>query len=251
MPTTNLELEEIELTDRINTDMLQKINGNMNKLDVKYGELKEGLFTKTGKTTIEEAVAYVGQMADEIANKQAEINRLNSIGDATTNEIMNGKTALVQGQEITGEAFSQTTTATEGDIASGKTAYANDGTLIIGTYTPPVPIPTINVTLTGTYANIIGGYGAGIDQNGTLVIWAFSTSTGYEHVSFIEDVIEKGTIGEGWRITAFDTADPTNVPHACTINNIVDVSTININLNANYENSSSDYVRLAVTLTAS
>lgn len=65
MSTANLELEEINLDDTINGTMLEKINGNMQKVDNKYGELKKALLEQTGKDTLEEAIAFVQSLADK------------------------------------------------------------------------------------------------------------------------------------------------------------------------------------------
>ncbi len=129
------------------------------------------------------------------------------------------------------------------NIASGKSIFGVAGTAKL--------IPTITVTLTGnsTYMGYISGYGAGIDQNGVLVIWAMSNSTSYEHIQFTATNII-GTAQNGWGITSFDTGDPVSVPHACTITGLGSYSNIDITLNASAVNTSSDRVELQVTITA-
>lgn len=52
---------------------------------------------------------------------------------ATAAQIFNGKTAYVNGQKVTGTALATATTAQANSIASGKTAYNNNGQLITGT----------------------------------------------------------------------------------------------------------------------
>lgn len=139
-------------------------------------------------------------------------------------------------------------TATAEDILEGKTAYVNKEK-IIGTLKPR---QNINVELTGsstTYTGYISGYGAGIDQNGTLVIWAMSSTSAYEHINFVNTSIEAGAIGNGWNITSHDTSDSVSVPHACTVTGLEEYNTINITLNASAVNSSYDYVTLQVTIT--
>lgn len=59
MGTPNLDLQAIEMSDNLKTDFVRKINSNMQIIDEKYGYLKNQLLTKTGKTTIEEAIAYI------------------------------------------------------------------------------------------------------------------------------------------------------------------------------------------------
>ena len=139
-------------------------------------------------------------------------------------------------------------TATAEDIVKGKTAYINSG-LTAGTL---MKRQTINVELTGSNATHVGyvsGYGAGTDQNGNLVIWAMSNTTNYEHINFVDTSIGVGTIGVGWNITtAYDTADPANVPHACTITGLKDYTTINITLNVNGVDSTDDYITIEVTV---
>ena len=250
MSTTNLQLETIELTDNMQSNLLNKMNNNFKKIDEAYKVLKEGLLNQTGKETISEAIDYVDDLANERADLISELEEITSLGNATETDIVSGKTAVVKGVEIIGTAFSETTTATSEDIVSGKTAYDNEGNLITGT---TKKMPTINVELTGnsTYIAYISGYGAGIDQNGNLVIWATSNSTAYEHFNFVNTSIGAGTIGVGWNITtAYDTADPAEAPHACTITGLQDYTIINISLNASAVDATDDYITIKVTLTA-
>lgn len=113
----------------------------------------------------------------------------------------------------------------------------------------------INVTLdssaNSTYAGYINGYGGGIDHNGTLVIWAMSNTTSYEHINFVNTSIGIGTIGSGWNITSYDTSDPTSVPYACTITGLSAYDTINVTLKPTAVNGSYDYVTIQVTVTGS
>lgn len=207
MPTPILNLVEIELTDKIKTEFLDKLNSNMHKIDSAYGDLKELLIERTGQPTFKEAVSYM--------------KKLNNTTGAT---------------------------ATEEDIKLGKIAYAN-GEKVVGTYNP-VLTPDINITLEGSQTSWISGYGAGINKNGVLVIWAMSQESAYEHIYFANTSIKKGTIDKGWNITAYDTSDPVNVPHACTINGLSGYQTIDIKLNCTAVNSSYDYVTIQVTVDA-
>lgn len=95
MSTTNVNLEEIDLDDTLNGTMLQKINSNMQKIDDKYGELKNALLEQTGKETLAEAISYVQTLANQISF-------LKSSGDATASQILSGKKAVVKGNVITG-----------------------------------------------------------------------------------------------------------------------------------------------------
>lgn len=268
MSTTNLNLDTIETTDSISNAFLTKMNGNMNKLDSAYGILKAHLLQKTGKTNLNDAINYIDSLvnaqdatatADKLFNGYTAYKGTQKITGtalatettATATTIRNGYKAYNNnGELITGTGYATSTTATASDIKTGKTAYNNAGTLIVGTYSPQL-IPTINVTLTGTNSSYISGYGAGINKDGVLVIWAMSNSTAYEHVSFSASSIGTGTTGSGWSITSYDTSDPSSVPYACTITGLSGKNTIDITLNANTLSSSYDYVQLAVTLTAS
>lgn len=100
MSTTNLGLEQINLNDTINGTMLEKMNSNMQKVDSKYGELKNSLLKQTGKETLEEAIAYIQTLANDV-------EFLNSSGDAVASNILSGKTAVIKGQVVTGTIPSQ------------------------------------------------------------------------------------------------------------------------------------------------
>lgn len=130
------------------------------------------------------------------------------------------------------------------NIVSGKSIFGVTGSV--------KKQPTINVTLSGDYSSQISGYGAGIDQNGTLVIWAMTngSTTTYENVSFTASSII-GTAGNGWDITSFDTSNPNTVPYACTITGLSSYDTLNITLDASSRSSSYDYTEISVTVTGS
>lgn len=267
MSTTNLGLDMIQTTDSIQNAFLTKMNSNMQKLDNAYGLLKAKLLQKTGKNNLNDAINYIDQLvnaqdatitADKVFNGYTGYKGTTKIigtalpieTTATATTIQNGYKAYNNnGELITGTGYATSTTATASDIKTGKTAYNNTGTLITGTYSPQL-IPTINVTLTGTNSSYISGYGAGINKDGILVIWAMSSSSAYEHIYFVDTSIGAGTIGNGWNISSYDTGDPANVPHACTITGLSGKSTINITLNAYNTNTSNDYIQVRVTLTA-
>ena len=264
MSATNLNLEKIVLDDTLNGTMIEKINNNMDILDVKYGELKNALLQQTGKQTLAEAIDFV----DDISNENSQLKQ---IGNATASQILKGKTALVQGQIITGVIQNQgaqtiipgiyNKAIPAGRYLSGEQLIKGDlnlipeyivkGRAIFGVSGKAKKQPTINVTLTGTYASSIGGYGAGIDQNGTLVIWAMSNTLYYEHINFVDTSIGAGTIGNGWNITEYDTGDPINVPHACTITGLQNHNNINISLDVSSRSSGYDYLTADVTITVS
>lgn len=209
MSTPNINLNLIGLEDTIHIEMLRKINENMELLDSKYGELKAGLLKNTNKETLTEAIAYIPTIINELEN-------LKQLGNAFASEIAQGKTAIVQGNLITG--------------------------------TGGVVIPKVNITLTGTNASYISAYGYGFDANKRLVIWAKSNSTAYEHIYFVASSII-GTAEYGWGISSYDTSDPAEVPHACTVTGLENYTTLNITLNASTINSSYDRVQLDVTIT--
>ena len=252
MSTTNLQLETIELTDNMQTSLLNKMNNNFNKIDEAYEKLKEGLLNQTGKETLSEAIEYVDDLANEKSLLLSSLEEITSLGNATETDIKSGKTALVQGIEVTGTAFSEVTTATAEDIAPNKTAYDNDGNLIIGTMKG---MPTINIeaiSSSSVQASILSGYGAGIDNNGTLVIWAMTTDANYENVSFTytSTSISAGTLGRGFGITAFNASNPMNVPHACTITGLGGYNIINVTLTTKSVSTTYDYVSVQVDITA-
>ena len=128
------------------------------------------------------------------------------------------------------------------NIVSGKTIFGVSGST--------KKRQVINVTLTGSYASQISGYGAGINQNGVLIIWAMTNTTTYEAVSFSASSII-GTQGSGWGITGFDTSNPSGVPYACTISGLSDYDTLTVKLDANSRNGTNDYTGIAVTVTGS
>ena len=71
MSTPNIDLEMLVLDDTLNKSMINKLNTNMQKLDNKYGELKESLLEQTRKETLKEAIAYIQTLADRIAELEA------------------------------------------------------------------------------------------------------------------------------------------------------------------------------------
>lgn len=249
--------------------MLEKMNSNMQKVDNKYGELKNALLEQTGKSTLEEAIAYVQTLANQITF-------LNSSGDATASQILSGKTAVVKGNVITGTIPSQgaqtitpstaNKTIASGKYLSGTQTIKGDANLVasnivsgksifdvVGTAKPQTIVNvSLDTATNATYAGYISGYGAGIDHNGNLVIWAMSNSTNYEHINFIDTSIGVGTIGSGWNITtAFDTSDGANIPHACTVTGLSSYNTINVTLVPSAGDSTDDYIEVKVTVTGS
>ena len=284
MATENLNLEAIELTDNMQTSLLQKMNGNFTKIDTAYGQLKNLLLEKTGKDNLKDAIEYV----DQLVNAQD--------GTITPDKVVKGYVGYSQFERIEGTGFGETTNGTSADLIKGKTLYTNNGELVAGdmlttsagTYIPSsdyvvtagtyrlgvltsgyyekgvylgrptasilndlgvTPIPTINVTCDAS-TTYISSYGAGINKDGTMAIWAMTASTGYEHVCFYPTSIGVGTQGYGWNITAWDTGDPVGC-YACTVTGLTSYSTINITLKYNTVQSTYDYVRLDVTITAS
>ena len=95
MSTTNLGLDTIETTDSIQNAFLTKMNSNMQKLDNAYGFLKAKILNVTEENNLNDAINTFNTMGQQITN-------LKSIGNATASDIVYGKTALVQGNIITG-----------------------------------------------------------------------------------------------------------------------------------------------------
>lgn len=267
MSTTNLGLDTIETTDSIQNAFLTKMNSNMQKLDNAYGLLKTKLLDVTDKSDINEAIDSFNTMVTQVASLTTEVNTLTSVGTASASDMLNGKTALVQGQTVTGIMANKagTSSVANGSVSGDNyrlqipsngyydtSSYLSRTKANVLTDLGVTVMPTINVTLSGSYTSYISGYGAGVNKDGVLVIWAMSNSTAYEHVSFTLSSMSTGlAIDDGWDITSYDTADPTSVPHACTVTGLSDKSTINITLSAGSVSSSYDYVKLAVTITAS
>lgn len=95
MSTTNLGLDTISTTDSIQNAFLTKMNSNMQKLDNAYGLLKTKILDVTEEDNLNDAINTFNTMGQQITN-------LKSIGNATASDIVYGKTALVQGNTITG-----------------------------------------------------------------------------------------------------------------------------------------------------
>lgn len=263
--TSNLNLSTINMNDNMKDAMLE-MNDNMIKIDLAYGYIADNILEKTGATTITEAVSKIDDLvntsdatataSDIKSGKIAYTNTgkvtgtaFGSSTNASASTIFKGKRAyLNNGSLITGTALGTQTTATADDIVSGKTAYTNAGTLMTGTAKKE---KTINIELTGTNATTkgyISGYGAGINQNGVLVIWAMSSSTSYEHISFNASNIAIGNAGSGFGLTNYNANDIVNSPHACTITDLGDYSTINVGLNIYNANASYDYITAQVSV---
>lgn len=95
MSTTNLGLDTISTTDSIQNAFLTKMNSNMQKLDNAYGLLKTKILDVTEENNLNDAINTFNTMGQQVTN-------LKSIGNATASDIVYGKTALVQGNTITG-----------------------------------------------------------------------------------------------------------------------------------------------------
>lgn len=265
MATTNLNLTTINSTDVMKDSIIQ-MNDNMIKIDTAYGIIADSILEKTGSTTITEAVSKIDDLVDATDGtaKASDIKKgkiayvgqnkitgtaFGTSTNATASTIFKGKRAYSNsGTLITGTALGTQTTATADDIIDGKTAYTNAGTLLTGTAKKE---KTINVELTGTNATTkgyISGYGAGINQNGVLVIWAMSSSTAYEHISFNAHDISIGNVGDGFELKSYNANDLANSPHACTITDLDSYSTINVTLNIYNANATYDYLTAQVSV---
>ena len=186
MITPNLGLESIELTDNMQTSLLQKMNSNFSKIDEAYKTLVDGLMVKTGKENLQEALEYYDEMVEKIADYEERV------------------------------------------------------------------LPKINIILDGTYSGYISGYGAGINQQGELIIWAMSNNASHENIRFNPLSVTIGTQGAGWLVqnTVSDYQGPVDQPQACILSEIdLNLKTINVELNASVENTSYDYIYVDVTVT--
>lgn len=284
--TPNLGLETIEPNDKANSSMLEKMNDNFSKIDTAYKELGDNLMAKTGKETIAEAIESIDDIvvtedgtitADKVFNGY--------VGYAKNERIVG--TALAT--ETNGEASNLLTGRTlydnNGNLVTGTMqnyaafSVAAGGSLSENLYKLRIPtnayystssslyrskanvisdlgikvVPTIVVGKAGTnstHTGYVANWGAGINDSGTLVIWAESNSTSYEHICFRDTSINQGTVQKGWNKTSFDTGDPAYVPYACTVSGLGSYSTIKVDLNVAGVNSSYDYIEIQVTLEA-
>ena len=263
--TSNLNLSTINMSDNMKDSMIA-MNDNLVKLDLAYSFISDNILEKTGASTIVEAINKIDDLvnpsdatataSDIKKNKTAYVGTgkitgtaFGSSTNATASTIFKGKRAYSNsGTLITGTALGTQTTATASDIMEGKTAYNNAGTLMTGTAKKE---KTINVELTGTNETTKGyvsGYGAGINQNGVLVIWAMSSSSSYEHISFNASNIAIGNTGSGFDIKTYNASDPANSPYACTITDLDSYSVINVGLNIYNANATYDYLTAQVSV---
>lgn len=120
MATTNLKLEKINLTDDIKSSMLEKMNGNFEKIDEAYNFLVGRLLEKTGKTTLSEAVNYV----DKLVNAQD--------GTITSDKVFSGYVGYSGQKRIVGTALAEKTTGSPEYLIQGKTFYDNTGKKVEG-----------------------------------------------------------------------------------------------------------------------
>lgn len=285
MATNNLGLEQILSTDTVNLSMLNKMNNNMIKIDEAYGVLVAHLLEKTGKTNLNEAINYIDSLVNA-SDATATASKIFSgytaykgtqkiTGTALATASTGAASQLLTGKKL----YNSSGTLITGTMPDKSRLQQNANGLVSGNnYVLKVPvagyydtgswlvrtkdnvindlsikeIPTINVSLTGDYTSYISGYGAGINKNGVLVIWAMSNSTSYENVYFYPTSIGIGSQGDGWSIGSdWDTSNPVNSPRACTVTGLSSYNTINITLETYSINTTYDYVRLNVTVTGS
>lgn len=282
MATENLNLEAIEPTDNMRTSLLQKMNGNFGKIDTAYGRLRDLLLARTGKDNLKDAIEYVEQLVNAqdgtitpdkvvkgyVGYRQSERIEGTAFGETTTGtsaDLISGKTlytnngGLVEGNIINKDGLNvEFMGSLNGDnyqIQIPENGYYTTETSLVRAKSDlyadlgVTPMPTITVTLDSASSSYISDYGAGIDQNGTLVIWAMTSSSSYEHVYF-HPLSIVGTAGYGWEISSWGTSDPVTC-NACTVTGLQSYSTIDVALTFATTSSSYDYVRLNVTITAS
>ncbi len=149
-------------------------------------------------TTVNEAL---DDLYTKVNDKQTEINRINGIGDALPSQILNGKTAYVQGKTITGTMPSKGATTytpgksnqtiasgyylsgaqtikgdanlVAGNIAKGKTIFG-----VAGSYTSDANAAAGNI-LSGKTAYVNGSKITGSMPNNGLLDWKPTTGTTY------------------------------------------------------------------------
>lgn len=207
MSTTNLNLEEIELEDTIRDSMIKKINSNMRKIDDKYGELIIKIAKKTGKDTLEEAIAYINELVN-----------LQTLGDATSNDILPNKTALVKGKLITGNL--QVIQKKVNSIA------------LSGTYS------------TSTYILEARAF---YEENGDVAIVIKSAkNTSYENMYFTLNSAPDGVTLDGISPYYYSSASSYGDTYVAILKGIEGMVDINIEMNS--VNSSGDYVQCAITI---
>ena len=281
MATENLDLEKIELVDNMQTSLLEKMNGNFEKIDTAYKQLKDLLIAKTGKDNLVEAIDYV----DELVNAQD--------GTITADKVFNGYVGYKGKERIVGTALATPSTGSASHLLTGTKLYDSSGNLIEGamisksggtilssggnvsgtSYRLQVPqnayysttsyisrpvssvlsdlgakvVPNIS------FASTLGGYfskqGWAYNPDGTLVIYIMTSDTSYEHIYFYASSII-GTKGVGWDISSWDTGDPVAC-YACTVTGLSSYTNISVRLDSGGLNSTYDYLRVNVTITGS
>lgn len=210
--TTNLDLENIEMTDIIKNGLKDKINNNMQKLDIAYGTLKSNLLVNTGKSTLSEAINEVLTMKDEI-------DRLNGIGNATADDILPGKTALVKGEVITGAL----------EVITKKIN---------------------NITVSGTYSD--GTYHSAIEafysENGDVgIIIKSAKNTSYENMYFTLSEAPAGINLRGITPYYYSSASSYGDEYIAILSGVI--NKVNVNIDMSSRNSSGDYIQCDITIT--
>jgi hypothetical protein len=120
MATPNLGLEIIQLTDNMQTSLLEKMNDNLIKIDNAYKVLKDNLLDKTGKSTLAEAIEYTSELTDT------------ADGTITSDKVFDGYVGYAGQERIVGTALSEETTGLSEDLIQGKTFYDNSGKIVEG-----------------------------------------------------------------------------------------------------------------------
>ena len=212
MSLNNLNLEEVTLDDTINSTMLEKLNRNMKKIDEKYGELKNGLLVQTGKETLEEAIAYVNTISQEL-------KYIKGLGNATTNDILPNKTALVQGQLISGTLEA---------IAKKVKNIALSGTYATSTY----------------YKSVSAFYAANGDVG---IVIKSNKNTSYENMYFTLSSAPSGVTLDGISPYYYSSASSYGDTYIAVLKGIT--TNVNISISMASANSSGDYIQCAITVT--
>ena len=198
MATPNLNLQEIELTDNLRTDFVNKINNNMSILDERYGQLVEGLLERTNQTNIEDALNSLDGLYD-VSN-----------ATATAEDIAKDKTAYINGGLATGTLLKRQTinveltgsNSTQVGYVSGYGAGTDqNGNLVIWAMSNTASYEHINFVDTSI--------GAGTAGNGWNITTGFDTSDAVDipHACTITGLSEYDTINITLNVNGVDGTD--------------------------------------------
>lgn len=140
------------------------------------------------------------------------------------------------------------TTATENDIALGKTAYIN-GNKVTGTFSDAVRTLVNSITVSGTYSDatyysLVDAY-YNVDGNLALVMKS-GTNTSYENLYFVLSSVPAGVSLVGQSVYNYSSASAGQY-YVAIISGIA--NKVDIAIDMSTRNSTSDYVQCNLTIT--